>query len=103
MALIRQLAKNNSHLIVPTLRRGNVICDAPASRNAGALPDEFPRWSMGTRLILGGDIFCVLPKVCFSWSNRISYASKYEPINLFAPFYPKFKESAFEPSLASFT
>ncbi|MFI3199859.1 MAG: hypothetical protein QX196_16220 [Methylococcaceae bacterium] len=28
--------------IVPTLRRGNAISDAPAARNAGALPDEFP-------------------------------------------------------------
>ena len=26
--------------------------DAPASRNAGALPDEFPRWSVGTRRTL---------------------------------------------------
>ena len=46
--------------IVPTLRRGNADSDAPASRNAGALPDEFPRWSVGTRLITGG-VFCVLP------------------------------------------
>jgi len=27
---------------------------APASGNAGALPDEFPSWSVGTRRILGG-------------------------------------------------
>jgi len=31
--------------------------DAPASRNVGALPDELPRRSVGTRLILGGGIF----------------------------------------------
>ncbi len=30
-----------------TLRRWNEDSDAPASRNAGALPDEFPRWSRG--------------------------------------------------------
>jgi len=35
-----------------TLRRGNADSDAPASRNAGALPDEFPRRSLGTRRIL---------------------------------------------------
>jgi len=47
-------------------------------------------------------------KVFFSWSNIISCPlilrralSKYRPINLFAPFYPKFKESAIEPLLAS--
>jgi len=40
------------HPIVPTLRRGNAVSDAPASRNAGALLDEFPRRSVGTRLIL---------------------------------------------------
>ena len=34
--------------IVPTLQRGNAAVDAPASRNAEALPDEFPRWSVGT-------------------------------------------------------
>jgi hypothetical protein len=34
--------------IVPTLRRGNAVCDALASRNAGALRHEFPRWSVGT-------------------------------------------------------
>ena len=34
--------------IVPTLQRGNAGSDAPASRNAGALPDEFPRRSVGT-------------------------------------------------------
>ena len=28
------------------LRRGNAASDAPASRNAGALPDEFPRRSV---------------------------------------------------------
>ncbi|MFI3135591.1 MAG: BREX-1 system adenine-specific DNA-methyltransferase PglX, partial [Methylococcaceae bacterium] len=33
---------------VPTLQRGNAGSDAPASRNAGALPDEFPRRSVGT-------------------------------------------------------
>ncbi len=39
--------------IVPTLRRGNAASDAPASRNAGALPDEFPRRSVGTIRIIG--------------------------------------------------
>ena len=34
--------------IVPTLQRGNAASDAPASRNAGALPDECPRRSVGT-------------------------------------------------------
>ncbi len=34
--------------IVPTLQSGNAGSDAPASRNAGALPDEFPRRSVGT-------------------------------------------------------
>jgi type II restriction/modification system DNA methylase subunit YeeA len=34
--------------IVPTLQRGNAESDAPASRNAGALPDTFPRQSVGT-------------------------------------------------------
>ncbi|MCX7092648.1 MAG: BREX-1 system adenine-specific DNA-methyltransferase PglX [Methylobacter sp.] len=33
---------------IPTLQRGNAGSDAPASRNAGALPDEFPRRSVGT-------------------------------------------------------
>ena len=32
----------------PTLRRGNAASDA------GALPDEFPRWSVGTRQNIGG-------------------------------------------------
>ena len=47
--LLRQLAKNN-----PTLHRSHAPAasiggnDAPASRNAGALPDEFPRRSVGT-------------------------------------------------------
>ena len=41
--LIKQLLT-----IVPTLRRGNAAVDAPASRNAGALLDEFPRRSVGT-------------------------------------------------------
>jgi hypothetical protein len=34
--------------IVPTLQRGNAVTDAPASRNAGALPDAFSRQSVGT-------------------------------------------------------
>ncbi len=34
--------------IVPTLWRGNAVVDAPESRNAGALLNEFPRWSVGT-------------------------------------------------------
>ncbi len=34
--------------IVPPLRRGNAARDALASRNAGALQDEFPRRSVGT-------------------------------------------------------
>jgi hypothetical protein len=34
--------------IVPTLWRGNAAGDAPASRNADALLNEFSRWSMGT-------------------------------------------------------
>jgi type II restriction/modification system DNA methylase subunit YeeA len=34
--------------IVPTLQRGNAASDAPASRNAGALPNAFPRQSVGT-------------------------------------------------------
>ena len=29
-------------------RRGNAVCDALASRNAGALQYEFPRRSVGT-------------------------------------------------------
>ncbi|MDP2903816.1 MAG: hypothetical protein Q8N96_12055, partial [Methylovulum sp.] len=40
--------KITTHDIVPTLQRGNAACDAPASRNAGALPNEFPRRSVGT-------------------------------------------------------
>jgi len=36
------------NLIVPTLRRGNAVVDAPASRNAGVLQTEFPRRSVGT-------------------------------------------------------
>ncbi|MDP2901504.1 MAG: BREX-1 system adenine-specific DNA-methyltransferase PglX, partial [Methylovulum sp.] len=39
---------SNSLDIVPTLQRGNAAGDAPASRNAGASPDEFPRQSVGT-------------------------------------------------------
>jgi hydroxypyruvate reductase len=45
-------------LIVPTLQRGNAAVDAPASRNAGALPDELPRQSVGTiklALLAGGE------------------------------------------------
>jgi hydroxypyruvate reductase len=44
-------------LIIPTLQRGNAV-DAPASPNAGALPDEFPRQSVGTikvALLAGGE------------------------------------------------
>ena len=37
------------NLMAVTLQRGNAASDAPASRNAGALPDEFPRRSVGTR------------------------------------------------------
>jgi hypothetical protein len=44
-------------LIVPTLQRGNAVCDAPASRNAGALLDEFPRRSVGTIKIKEKDLF----------------------------------------------
>ena len=36
----------SSVYVVPTLQRGNAASDAPASRNAGALPDEFPRRSV---------------------------------------------------------
>ena len=39
---------NAQRLLVPTLLRGNAAGDAPASRNAGALLDEFPRESLGT-------------------------------------------------------
>ncbi|OQK16213.1 hypothetical protein AU255_14025 [Methyloprofundus sedimenti] len=35
-------------VIVPTLQRGNAVSDALASRNAGALPNAFPRQSVGT-------------------------------------------------------
>ena len=42
-------SKPIGHLLVPTLRRGNAAIDAPASRNAGALRNEFPRRSVGTR------------------------------------------------------
>ena len=38
--------------IVPTLRRGNAVVDAPASRNAGALQTEFPRSGVGTMKLL---------------------------------------------------
>jgi len=48
------------NLMAVTLRRGNADSDAPASRNAGALPDEFPRWSVGTRHILRGISACCL-------------------------------------------
>jgi len=44
--------------IVPTFQRGNAAVNAPASRNAGALPDEFPRQSVGTiklALLAGGE------------------------------------------------
>ncbi len=45
--------------IVPTLQRGNAAVDAPASRNAGALLNEFPRQSVGTikplALLAGGE------------------------------------------------
>jgi len=34
--------------IVPTLRRGNSSCNAPALRDVGALRAAFPRWSVGT-------------------------------------------------------
>jgi len=43
LACIRHLAINKPLLIVPTLQRGNAACDAPASRNAGAFSNEFPR------------------------------------------------------------
>jgi len=44
LACIRQLAINKPLLlIVPTLQRGNAACEAPASRNAGAFSNEFPR------------------------------------------------------------
>jgi len=45
--------QSNPSPIVPTLRRGN------ADSDAGALPDEFPRWSVGTRRILAA----ALPRV----------------------------------------
>jgi urease accessory protein len=34
--------------IVPTLRRGNSVCNAPALRDAGASTSAFPRRSVGT-------------------------------------------------------
>ena len=40
--MIRQLAINNPTLSFPRFGVGNAASDAPASRNAGALPDEFP-------------------------------------------------------------
>jgi hydroxypyruvate reductase len=45
--------------IVPTLQRGNAAVDAPASRNAGALRNKFPRQSVGIikslALLAGGE------------------------------------------------
>ena len=41
--------------IVPTLRRGNAVVDAPASRNAGALQTEFPHRSVGTIKLFKGE------------------------------------------------
>jgi len=40
--------------IVPTLRRGNSVCNAPAlrRRDAGASGTAFPRWSVGTIITL---------------------------------------------------
>jgi urease accessory protein len=39
--------------IVPTLQRGNLVCNAPALRqDAGASDTAFPRWSVGTIVIL---------------------------------------------------
>ena len=43
--LIRQKQRDS---IVPTLQRGNAVTDARASRNPGALPNAFPRQSVGT-------------------------------------------------------
>ena len=42
------MTPNGLIVIVPTLRRGNTGCDVLASRNAGALPYEFPRRRVGT-------------------------------------------------------
>jgi hypothetical protein len=42
------LIRQQQNTIVPTLQRGNAAVDAPASCNAGALHDEFPRQSVGT-------------------------------------------------------
>ena len=39
---------NYGIFIVPKLQCVNAVSDAAASRNAGALPDEFPRRSVGT-------------------------------------------------------
>jgi hypothetical protein len=40
--------KGEALLSFLTLQRGNAASDAPASRNAGAFQDEFPRWSVET-------------------------------------------------------
>jgi hydroxypyruvate reductase len=55
LAIYASTLKNN---LVPTLQRGNATVDAPASCNAGTLPDEFPRQSVGTikvALLAGGE------------------------------------------------
>ena len=45
--------------IVPMLPRGNAACDAPASRNAGAFPDELPRrpWEPCNRVPKGKYVY----------------------------------------------
>ena len=53
-----EAAQLASVLIVPTFQRANVELDAPASCNAGALLDEFPRQSVGTMklaVLAGGE------------------------------------------------
>ncbi len=46
--VLRQAQDEWIFSIVPTLRLGNAACDAPASRNARALQDEFPCWRVET-------------------------------------------------------
>jgi hypothetical protein len=45
--LIRFALGQRLLILVPTLRRENSVCNAPALRDAGASDTAFPRWSVG--------------------------------------------------------
>ncbi len=46
---MREADQTGVYFLVPMLQRGNAVSDAPASRDAGASRNGFPRWSMGIR------------------------------------------------------